>query len=233
MEHPDVREVLPRERDALLDLLAGLDDDEWEAPTECPAWTVKGIALHVLGDDLSLLSRQGYAEAQWVHATQFLDPTLIVELLRLTGDWTARSNGQSDGRDYVERWVHHQQIRRAVNRADLGDEFLMPALDIAVHGLAAHLPDLGGGPGTAIALTIADLGSWALVRDPAAWTVCRGEVASASASVSAELRLERSLATPVFSRGLSGADVAAAFGVTGDAALGFAALAALTRLIGG
>ena len=45
--------------------------------------------------------------------------------------------------------------------------------------------------------------------------------------------MTRQLATPVFSRGLSGTDVSAAFGVTGDPALGFAALAALTRLIGG
>jgi mycothiol maleylpyruvate isomerase-like protein len=229
MEHPDVRGVLPRERAAFLELLTDLDDSEWEAPTECPAWTVKGIALHVLGDDLSLLSRQSYAEDQWVHANQFLGPTLIVDLLRITGDWTARSNGQSGGRDYVERWMRHQQIRRAVNREDLGQEFLVPALDVIVHCLAARLPDLGGGPGATIALTVPCVGSWTLQREEAAWSVCRGDHAEAHA----ELRLEPQLATPVFSRGLSGTDVGAAFGVTGDAALGFAALATLTRLIGG
>lgn len=276
MEHPDVRGVLPQERDALLDLLAGLRGDEWEAPTECPAWTVKGIALHVLGDDLSLLSRQRdgappglllYAEdrpgvdfrglldgfnEQWVEAARFLSPPLLVELLRLTGDWTARYYAEVDpqalgepvgffasagpspfwqisAREYVERWVHHQQIRRAVNRADLGDEFLVPALDVVVHGLAAHLPDLGAGPGTDISLTVADLGSWVLHRESATWAVCRGHAVEASA----ELRLEPQLATPAFSRGLSGSDVGAAFTVTGDAALGFAALATLARLIGG
>jgi hypothetical protein len=228
MEHPDVRGVLPRERAALLDLLIDLDDTEWEAPTECPAWTVKGIALHVLGDDLSLLSRHGYAEDRWVHAASFVGPALIVELLRLTGDWTARSDGQVGAREYVERWVHHQQIRRAVNREDLGEEFLLPALDVAVHGLAAHLPDLGGGPGATIALNVPGVGSWVLLREPEAWAVCRDEVAEAVA----ELRLEPQLATPVFSRGLSGADVGAAFTVTGDPALGFATLAALARLAG-
>jgi uncharacterized protein (TIGR03083 family) len=275
MEHPDVRSVLPRERDALLDLLAGLDDGEWEATTECPAWTVKGIALHVLGDDLSLLSRQRdaatpglllYAEdhpglhfrrlldgfnEQWVEAARFLSVGLAVELLRLTGDWTARYYAEVDpealgepvgffgatgpspywqvsAREYVERWVHHQQIRRAVNRDDLGEEFLLPALDVAVHGLAAHLPDLGGGPGATIALEVPGVGAWALYREPTAWAVCRGGVAEAVAV----LRLEPQLATPVFSRGLSGADVGAAFTVTGDPALGFAALAALARLAG-
>ena len=46
------------EREALLDLLGGLDAGQWARPTECPAYSVKGIATHVLGDDLSLLSRQ-------------------------------------------------------------------------------------------------------------------------------------------------------------------------------
>jgi uncharacterized protein (TIGR03083 family) len=262
MEHPDVRGVLPRERDALLDLLAGLRGDEWEAPTECPARTVKGIALQVLGDDLSLLSRQRDAappglplhgfDERWVEAAGFLSPDLVVELLRLTGDWTVRYYAEVDpgargepvglfasagpspfwqisAREYVERWVHHQQIRRAVNRADLGDEFLVPALDVVVHGLAAHLPDLGAGPGTDISLTVADVGSWVLHRESATWAVCRGHAVEASA----ELRLEPQLATPAFSRGLSGSDVGAAFTVTGDAALGFAALATLARLIGG
>lgn len=263
MEHPDVRGVLPRERDAFLDLLADLRGGEWEAPTECPAWTVKDIALHVLGDDLSLLSRQRDAappglplhglEEQWVEAAGFLSPQLIVELLRLTGDWTVRYYAEVDpgargepvgffasagpspfwqisAREYVERWVHHQQVCRAVGRADLGDEFLVPALDVTVHALAAHLPDLGAGPGTDIALTVTDLGSWVLHREPPRWVVCRGAVASGSASAS--LRLDAQLAAPVFSRGLSGADVGAAFAVTGDAALGFAALATLARLTG-
>jgi uncharacterized protein (TIGR03083 family) len=262
MEHPDVREVLPRERDALLELLTGLDDREWEAPTECPAWTVKGVALHVLGDDLSLLSRQRDAappglpldgfDQQWVDAARFLSATLVVELLRLAGDWTARYYAEVDpaapgepvglfasagpspywqisAREYVERWVHHQQIRRALDRADLGDEFLVPAIDVVVHGLAARLPDLGAGPGTDITLTVTNLGPWILHREPAKWAVCRGGVTEPAA----ELRLERQLAAPVFSRGLSGSDVGAAFGVIGDAALGFAALAALARLVGG
>jgi uncharacterized protein (TIGR03083 family) len=267
MEHPDVRAVLPRERDAFLELLAGLDGGEWEAPTECPSWTVKGLALHVLGDDLSLLSRQRDAatpgplvdgfDEQWVHATQFLSPAVVIDLLRITGDWTARYYAAVDpgalgepvglfaptgpspawqviGRDYVERWIHHQQIRRAVDRVDLGEEFLVPALDVVVHGLAARLPDLGCGPGAAIALSVLEVGSWTLRWEPATWSVCRGVEGDQGdqADPAAELRLEPQLATPVFSRGLSGADVGAAFTVTGDPALGVAALAALARLTG-
>jgi Mycothiol maleylpyruvate isomerase N-terminal domain len=46
------------ERDALLELLRELAPRDWTRPTECPAYPIKGIATHVLGDDLSLLSRQ-------------------------------------------------------------------------------------------------------------------------------------------------------------------------------
>src|SRR4051794_20209111 len=107
----DLLPLYPLERAELLDLLHSLAPQQWEAPTECPAWTVKGIALHLLGDDLSLLSRQrddeppgvavtagfnwdelmaeldGFNE-RWVEASSFLSPPLLIELLRLSGDWT-------------------------------------------------------------------------------------------------------------------------------------------------
>ena len=54
----DVVEVLDVERALFLDLLRSVESDEWRRPTECPAYDVQGIAAHLLGDDLSLLSRQ-------------------------------------------------------------------------------------------------------------------------------------------------------------------------------
>ena len=52
------------ERARLIELLGGLDDAQWAQPTECPVYSVKGIATHILGDDLSLLSRQRDQAAQ-------------------------------------------------------------------------------------------------------------------------------------------------------------------------
>ncbi|MFM8973905.1 MAG: maleylpyruvate isomerase family mycothiol-dependent enzyme [Actinomycetota bacterium] len=107
----DITTALAPERAALLHLLTSLYPDDWARPTECPGWTVRDLALHILGDDLSLLSRQrdaeasglfGYAEShpgldfmalldgfneQWVTAASFLSPALIVELLRVVGTW--------------------------------------------------------------------------------------------------------------------------------------------------
>jgi uncharacterized protein (TIGR03083 family) len=172
-----VLDVLRPERAALLQLLGGLAADEWNRATECPQYSVKGLATHVLGDDLSLLSRQRdqaesglYAVAaelpgadfptlldtfndRWVAAASFVSPELVMELLRLTGEWTAAyyehvdpdspgepvgffgSRGahspfwQAIAREYVERWVHHSQIRRALALSSLADR---PFLDVGV-----------------------------------------------------------------------------------------------------
>jgi uncharacterized protein (TIGR03083 family) len=108
----DLTASLAPERATLLELLRGLTPEQWALPTECPEWDVKGIALHILGDDLSLLSRQRdvapqglilYAQSnpglnfrqlldgfneQWVTAAAFLSPALMTELLRLVGEWS-------------------------------------------------------------------------------------------------------------------------------------------------
>jgi uncharacterized protein (TIGR03083 family) len=159
-----VLEVLRPERSALLTTLESLGVEDWARPTECPAYSVKGIATHLLGDDLSLLSRrrdsaenglvamaadlpgadfQTLLDAfndRWVAAARFLSTDLLIELLRLTGEWTARyyeavdprapgepvrlfaADGHSSpfwhaiAREYMERWVHHSQIRRALDQ---------------------------------------------------------------------------------------------------------------------
>jgi uncharacterized protein (TIGR03083 family) len=187
----DVLDVLLPERAAVLELLAGLDASDWNAATECPAYTVKGIATHVLGDDLSLLSRQRdgaepglirVAAAlpgadfrtildtfndQWVAAAQFLSPALLIELLRCCGEWTAdyyrevdpEAPGEPVGffggrggsspfwhaiaREYMERWVHHSQIRRALGMPSLADApFLDVGIDVAASaaGVEARVP---------------------------------------------------------------------------------------------
>lgn len=171
-----VLDVYLPERTRLIELLGTLDSDQWAAPTECPAYSVKGVASHVLGDDLSLLSRQrdgavqglvlmaermpgaafralldGFND-QWVEAARFLSPGLLLELLDLTGRWTHRYYSDIDpmsagepvqlfgvafgdtspfwhaiAREYLERWTHHSQIRRALGLGSLADS---PFLDV-------------------------------------------------------------------------------------------------------
>lgn len=108
----DTLDLFPAERTALLDLLAGLTDDEWAAGTACAGWSVKDIAAHLLGDDMGLLSgrRDGYRatdtegvnfdnwdeliafidrrNAIWVEAMRRLSPRVLIDSLRMTGGQT-------------------------------------------------------------------------------------------------------------------------------------------------
>lgn len=170
-----VLDAYPAERARLIDLLRELNEEQWALPTECPAYSVKGIATHILGDDLSLLSRQrdGAAQGlvlvaesmpgadfrqlldafndQWVEAARFLSPKMLMSLLELAGEWThdfyravdPESPGeavlvfggagdsspywQPIAREYLERWAHHSQIRRALGLDSLADS---PFLDV-------------------------------------------------------------------------------------------------------
>lgn len=191
-----VLDALRPERGALLEVLETLETDDWARPTECPAYTVKGIATHLLGDDLSLLSRQRDAAEnglmqmahdlpgadfrtlldafndRWVTAAGFLSNEVVIELLRGTGEWTASyyeavdpdAPGEPVGffgssspaspfwqaiaREYMERWVHHSQIRRAVGLGSLADAvFVSVGIEIAAAaaGVEAGIPDDYGG----------------------------------------------------------------------------------------
>lgn len=101
-----VSPLFPALLDELIHLLTRLSADEWNAPTVCPGWSVKDVALHLFGGDVGILSRnrdgfrpggqvvQGWDELvvlinglnnQWVSATQRISPRLLCDLLAFTG----------------------------------------------------------------------------------------------------------------------------------------------------
>ena len=125
-----VTHLFPPERASLVELLASLDVEQWRAPTVCPGWSVKDVALHLLGDDIGLLSRRrdGVLPAgmpaeparweelvasldrlnqTWVAATRLVSPRLLGELLAFTGEATWRYLGSLDPFAAEERvsWV--------------------------------------------------------------------------------------------------------------------------------
>ena len=95
------------EREILLELLASLDEAAWERPTPCPGWSVRDVAVHLLADDLGVLSRHrdefrpqspradetlgvflARINDEWVQATRRLSGRVIVDLLRWAGEQT-------------------------------------------------------------------------------------------------------------------------------------------------
>ncbi|HTA44990.1 MAG TPA: maleylpyruvate isomerase family mycothiol-dependent enzyme, partial [Bryobacteraceae bacterium] len=96
----------PALRAQLVDLLSGLSADDWSRPTAAGLWTVKDIAVHLLGGDIGNLSRRRDAfrqsdkpfqsdrefvafinelNAQWVTAARRMSPRILCELLAFTG----------------------------------------------------------------------------------------------------------------------------------------------------
>ena len=105
-EPVQVLELFPEMRQALLDLLASLSAEDWERPTACALWSVKDVALHLLGGDIGILSRRrdGFAPAGtapenwaelvalinglndlWVKAARRMSPRVLCDLLSFTG----------------------------------------------------------------------------------------------------------------------------------------------------
>jgi len=88
----------------LLELLRHLPEPEWGYATPCPGWTVKDIALHLLGDEIGQLSRRRDKDLSsllpsgpdlvsrinknnelWVEATRRISPRLLCDLLDMIG----------------------------------------------------------------------------------------------------------------------------------------------------
>ena len=255
----DVQDALREERRVFDDLLRSLDADDWRRPTECPAYDVQGVAAHVLGDDLSLLSRQRdgavpgtvpilaegvpFREAldrfndTWVATVAFFSPALLVDLLVVSGDWTADFYGavdpmspgewvgffggpgptspywQSAAREYVERWVHHHQILRALDRPGIDDATLLERAAVTIaRALGGALRDVDRG----VALALDGIGAWPLSAGP----------------TEATLRLAGPDVPHVLSRGRTPAEVEAAFTVEGDEELGRRVAAAIAAMAG-
>jgi uncharacterized protein (TIGR03083 family) len=101
-----VTHLFPELLEHLLALLSGLSAQDWQQPTACAGWSVKDVALHLLGGDAGILSRKrdqfspatrsirntgelvalvNDLNASWLQATQRLSPRLLCDLLRFMG----------------------------------------------------------------------------------------------------------------------------------------------------
>jgi len=89
----------------LLSLLKSLSDEDWQKPTVCEGWSVKDVALHLLGVEVGNLSRRrdGHkinqnintweelvvavndSNQSWVEASRRISNHLLLDLLELTG----------------------------------------------------------------------------------------------------------------------------------------------------
>jgi uncharacterized protein (TIGR03083 family) len=100
-----VVELLPELVENLIPLLSELPAEEWTRPTACAGWSVKDVALHVLGIEMGSLSRrrdghrwgpcyEGWEEVvagvnewneQWLAVARRISCKLLVDMLSLAG----------------------------------------------------------------------------------------------------------------------------------------------------
>jgi len=263
-----VLDLFAPERAALLALLEPLDDETWRAPTVCDGWCVKDLAAHIAGDDLNVVSWKGDGRwravrdaprlawpevvdlvnaqnEQWVTAMRRFHPSIVLAMLRFSGDLAERHYREIDldalggavdwagpgpapnwldvAREYTERWHHHQQIRDAVGAAPLASRrFFAPVLDAFARALPHTYRDIAAPDGTHLRLEITGEagGAWSLVARNGAW----GLYEDVERAPDATIAIGQDDAWRLFTAGLAPGDVRPRARISGDAALASIAL---------
>jgi uncharacterized protein (TIGR03083 family) len=140
-----IRELVRAERQDLWHTLAGLDAEQWEAPSLCKGWSVSDVAAHVIGND---------ELAGLALAARFVRGGFLPDRINQIGVENARARSTPDlltslgahleprgpaaalgGRlGLVDALVHHQDIRRPLGLSrDIPRERLLPALGVALY----------------------------------------------------------------------------------------------------
>lgn len=97
--------LFPEILESLLQLLSRLEPEDWEKPTVCEGWSVKDVALHILGVEIGNLSSRRDRHSisgsvsnwdelvsfinqwnqEWVHLSRRISIPLLIDLLNFTG----------------------------------------------------------------------------------------------------------------------------------------------------
>ncbi len=141
----DLMDMARQERADLAEFLATLTPQDWDAPTLCTRWTVKDVVAHVISYEelgpLGLLKR--FAKGRIVRANQVgvdefaaLTPQQLLEFLRTHLQPRGLTAGFDGMIALVDGTIHHQDIRRALDRPR----------DVPPDRLARILPLVPGNP---------------------------------------------------------------------------------------
>jgi Mycothiol maleylpyruvate isomerase N-terminal domain len=227
-----VTHLFPPERASLVELLGSLDAGQWRAPTVCPGWSVKDVALHLLGDDVGLLSRRrdgvlpagitaepaGWEELvasldrlnqTWVAATRLVSPRLLCELLTFTGEATWRYLGGLDPFAAETRvsWVGPDP---APNWLDVAREY---------SERWTHQQQIRD----AVVIAGEQGGRWVLTRTPERWRLAAGTAPAPAAQVT----LDADTAWRRWTKGIGRDAARAAASISGERSLGLPVLDAV------
>lgn len=133
---------------------------------------------------------------EWVVACRRLSTdvllTMMYELMGQTTEYWAKLDLDVDGepvswagdgpaprwldaaRDYSEFWVHHVQIREALEHTPLEAEYAEPIADTFVRALPHTLRDVEARVGKQVGYTVTGAGKWHARRERDGWVLDRG-----------------------------------------------------------
>lgn len=256
--------LFPKLDDKLIELLKSLQPAEWAYPTLARQWSVKDIATHLLDGNIRTLSMvrdnffgdtpgsiESYQDlidflnrlnADWVKATKRMSPSVLIELLEITGKEYATCLAQLDpfkpalfsvawagedkslnwfhiAREYTEKWHHQQQIREAVNKPGIMTrEFYYPLMDTFMQALPHTYRDIPAHPGQTVQVCVTTEigGEWYLHRGASQWMLTPDKPSQPDASV----RMDPHVAWKIFTKALRGPEAEKHIQFSGNIVLG-------------
>jgi uncharacterized protein (TIGR03083 family) len=254
--------LFPKLDENLIEVLRELTPEEWFKPTLARQWCVKDIAAHLLDGNIrtvAMLRDRHFGEnpgdintyqdlvnylnrlnADWVAAMKRVSPTVLIELLELTGKsyyealasldpfkpslFSVAWAGQHESpnwfhiaREYTEKWHHQQQIREAVNKPGImSREFFFPLVDTFMQALPHTYRNTNAAENTGITVTVSGEtgGSWHLVRTADQW-----QFAEPAINPQTEIILDPDTAWKLFTKGITAAEAKQNIRVTGNSTL--------------
>ncbi len=179
----------------------------------------------------------------WTAATKRLSPQVLTELLETTGKqyqqqlellkpfdtaifsvaWAGQDKSENwfhIAREYTEKFIHQQQIRKAVGKqALLTKELFYPFIDTLMYGLPHTYRNVHAATGTLVTIKIlTDIGGeWHLVKTDSFWQLIKSQTAHPS---TATISIDPDTAWKLFSKGISPEQAYDKVVITGDKELG-------------
>lgn len=257
--------LFPQLDQLLLEFLRSLSPADWEKRTIVPLWTIKDIAGHLLDGNLRTLSMSrdqyfgekpdpiesygdlvvylNHLNADWVKAFKRVSPTVLIELLELTGAqyntylstldlytpaifsvaWAGEEESKNwfhIAREYTEKWHHQQQMRLAMGQEEVlyAPELYFPHLDTSMRALPHHYRNVEAAEGSVIAFSVKGVpnAQWYLQRKGKNWTLVEKPKEAPFNRVS----IDGTIAWRILTKGIAKAEAAKLVEIEGDQQLG-------------
>jgi uncharacterized protein (TIGR03083 family) len=256
--------LFPQLDQKLIELLRSLSPGDWSTQTVARQWTVKDVATHLLDGNIRMLSIvrdnffgeapdkiESYQDlvdflnrlnADWVKATKRMSPSVLIELLEITGKEYASCIARLDpfkpavfsvawagedqslnwfhiAREYTEKWHHQQQIREAVNKPGImSRDFYYPLINTFMQALPYTYRKIPATKNQAVKITVTSEsgGDWFLIYEDSGWTLRT----DSPAQIDSTVIIDPDTAWKLFTKALNGSEAEKRIKFVGDESLG-------------